>query len=141
MKFLRIAANLGVNLKEFIRNKAAIFWTQMFPILLILLFGFIFSGQEDVTYDLPVQDLDGRELSTNLTDILNETDLFNVIMVDPFHAKRIHDVLTHMIEEYEKQYGKIEKPKPIKTHEKKMKKKNKDSKKKSKKETMPSYFG
>ncbi len=79
----RISATLSVNLKEFTRNKAAMFWTLLFPVLLILLFGFIFIGQEEIVYELPVQDKDGGEWSTNLTDILNGTGLFSVEMVDP----------------------------------------------------------
>jgi ABC-2 type transport system permease protein len=70
-------------MKEFIRNKAAVFWTLLFPVLLILLFGFIFSGEGETTYDLPVQNNDGGFWSTNLTETLNNTDFFNVRMVDP----------------------------------------------------------
>jgi ABC-2 type transport system permease protein len=79
----RIGANLTVDLKEFVRNKAAVFWTVMFPILLILLFGFIFQGEDDVSYTLPIQNRDGGFWSTNLTDTLNETGLFEISMVGP----------------------------------------------------------
>lgn len=83
MNLRRVAANLTVDMKEFIRNKAAMFWTLLFPVLLILLFGFIFSGEGGTTYDLPVQNRDGGFWSTNLTDVLNDTDVFDVRMVDP----------------------------------------------------------
>ncbi|UCG68374.1 MAG: ABC transporter permease [Thermoplasmata archaeon] len=83
MKLSRVFANLSVDIKEFVRNKAAVFWTLLFPVLLILLFGFIFSGEGDTTYDLPIQDNDGGFWSTNLTETLNNTDLFDVRMVDP----------------------------------------------------------
>ena len=65
----------------------------------------------------------------------------NVVMVDPFHAKRILEVLTNVVSEYEKQFGRIEKPEAVKKHEEKMKKMNKESDKKSSDESMPSYFG
>jgi ABC-2 type transport system permease protein len=83
MNLMRVAANLNVNIKEWIRNKAAVFWTLMFPILLILMFGFIFAGEGETTYDLPIQNLDGGFWSTNLTEVINETGLFEVRMVDP----------------------------------------------------------
>lgn len=83
MNIRRIGANLTVDLKEFVRNKAAMFWTIMFPILLIVMFGFIFEGEDNVTYDLPIQDRDGGNWSKTLTFIINETDLFDVNMVDP----------------------------------------------------------
>ncbi|UCE38434.1 MAG: ABC transporter permease [Thermoplasmata archaeon] len=83
MNVRRIAANLTVDLKEFVRNKAAVFWTIMFPILLILLFGFIFQDEGDINYELLVQDKDSGNWSTALTDVINETDLFDVKMVHP----------------------------------------------------------
>ena len=79
----RIAANLTVDLKEFVRNKAAMFWTILFPLLLILLFGFIFQNEGEINYDLPIQDRDGGNWSATLTDIIKDTDLFDVEMVDP----------------------------------------------------------
>jgi hypothetical protein len=61
----------------------------------------------------------------------------NVVLVDPFHAKRILEVLTKTIGDYEKQFGKIEMPKALEKHEKTVKKAQKEDSK----ETMPSYFG
>jgi ABC-2 type transport system permease protein len=79
----RVYANFNISMKEWARNKAAVFWTLLFPVLLILMFGFIFAGEGETTYDLPIQNRDGGEWSANLTDILNETGLFKVTMVDP----------------------------------------------------------
>jgi ABC-2 type transport system permease protein len=70
-------------MKEWFRNKAAMFWTILFPVLLIIMFGFIFAGEGETTYDLPIQNQDGEFWSTNLTEVLNETGLFEVSMVDP----------------------------------------------------------
>jgi ABC-2 type transport system permease protein len=79
----RVAANLNVNMKEWVRNKAAVFWTLLFPVLLILMFGFIFAGEGETTYDLPIQNRDGGNASWALVNVLNETGLFEVTMVDP----------------------------------------------------------
>jgi ABC-2 type transport system permease protein len=79
----RVAANLSVNMKEWIRNKAAVFWTLMFPVLLILMFGFIFAGEGETTYDLPIQNRDDGNMSVELIHILNETGLFEVTVVNP----------------------------------------------------------
>ena len=64
----------------------------------------------------------------------------NVVLVDTHHAKRILEVLTNVVNQYEKQFGKIEKPKALKAIEKKAKK-AKNANKKSTKETIPSYLG
>ena len=61
----------------------------------------------------------------------------NIVMMEPFHAKRMLEVLSNMINEYEKQYSRIEKPKALQKHEEDIKK----LEKKNSKETMPSYFG
>jgi ABC-2 type transport system permease protein len=79
----RVAANLNVNMKEWVRNKAAVFWTLLFPVLLILMFGFIFAGEGETTYDLPIQNRDGGNASWALVNVLNETGLFEVTMVNP----------------------------------------------------------
>lgn len=63
----------------------------------------------------------------------------NVIMIEPFHAKRIYELLGTMLGKYEKEFGKIQKTDAMKAMEKKrkkeMEKKGEDAK------TVPSYFG
>ncbi|MEA3430795.1 MAG: DUF3467 domain-containing protein [Nanoarchaeota archaeon] len=68
----------------------------------------------------------------------------NVVMIDPFHAKQVHDLLGEVVKKYEKEFGKIEKPKALKKLEKKAKKVNKDVKSDDKKKTTretPTYLG
>jgi ABC-2 type transport system permease protein len=79
----RIFANLNVDLREFYRNKGTMFWTILFPILLMLLFGFIFGQEGDVSYSLPVQDKDGGIWATNLTEIIDNTEVFDIEVVNP----------------------------------------------------------
>ncbi|MBR9699892.1 DUF3467 domain-containing protein [Candidatus Woesearchaeota archaeon] len=59
----------------------------------------------------------------------------NVIMVEPYHAKRLFELLGTTIEKYEKEFGKIEKSKAMKSAEKKRKEMKKDP------QVSPSYFG
>ena len=47
------------NLKSFLRDRAAVFWTLAFPILFVVLFGTIFSGVGNPTYDIGWVDQDG----------------------------------------------------------------------------------
>jgi hypothetical protein len=63
----------------------------------------------------------------------------NVVMVDPWHMVQLRDLFGRMTEAYEKEFGKIKKPKAVETFEKKHKK-PKESKEESKTE-VPSYFG
>ncbi|SRR3989344_1644202 len=64
----------------------------------------------------------------------------NVIIVDPYHAKKISELLTKVVGDYEKQLGKIEVPKALKKYEEKMKKGKPVDAKKAK-TTTPSYLG
>lgn len=61
----------------------------------------------------------------------------NVVMIDPYHARQIFNLLEKVIKKYEGEYGKIEKPESLKRFEKKHKNKAKST---TKTET-PSYFG
>lgn len=63
----------------------------------------------------------------------------NVILVDPYHAKRVYELLGDVLKKYEKEFGKIEKPKPLQVIEKKNKKYATQLESKEKIET-PSYI-
>ena len=58
----------------------------------------------------------------------------NVIMIEPWHAKALVEVLSNVVGRYEKEYGTIKKPVAMVKAEKKQKKTKT-------KETIPSYFG
>ena len=61
----------------------------------------------------------------------------NVVMVDIFHAKKIHELLGEVLKKYEQQYGTIEMPKVLKKLEKEKSKEKADVSK----ETIPDYLG
>jgi hypothetical protein len=63
----------------------------------------------------------------------------NVVVIDAYHAKKVYGLLGSLLKKYEKEFGKIEKPKAIKMLEKKRKKSDK-AKVVSETET-PSYLG
>ena len=73
-----IAANLGVRLKSFYRERSAMFFTFAFPVILVLVFGTIFTKPEHLNYDLPVQDNSGSEASARLLEALATGDAFTV---------------------------------------------------------------
>jgi len=62
----------------------------------------------------------------------------DTILVEPWHAKEIQRVLANVIESYEKQFGKIEKPKSVKMMEKKQHAAGKSGEAKT---LAPSYMG
>jgi len=58
MNFKFIFHDLHANIKTWMRSPGTVFWTVLFPILLILIFGAIFSGGGDDEFNIVVQDLD-----------------------------------------------------------------------------------
>ena len=78
-----IGANLVVSLKSFCREKSAVFFTIAFPIILILVFGTIFMNQDDVSFELHVQDLDQTTSSAQLVKTLELDGRFKIAQVDP----------------------------------------------------------
>ena len=78
-----IAANLVVSLKTFSREKAAMFFTIAFPIILILVFGTIFLNQDNGSFDLHVQDLDQTNSSAQLVKALELNAKFKITTVEP----------------------------------------------------------
>lgn len=79
----RIMINFIAQAKMFFRSPGAVFWTVAFPVLLILLFGAIFSGSGATTYNLYVQDMDDTPASHDFAQALTETKVLNIIYVDP----------------------------------------------------------
>ncbi len=64
----------------------------------------------------------------------------NLIMIDPYHAKKIYELLGSTIARFEEQFGKIDVPKAVKKWNKDNKKK-KGKKKTDTKTNLPSYLG
>lgn len=65
-----IAANLAVRLKSFSREKSAMFFTFAFPVILVLVFGTVFTEPDHFDFDLPVQDLSHSAASARLLEAL-----------------------------------------------------------------------
>jgi len=68
------------NMKEFIRDRAALFWTLAFPIFFIVLFGLIFSGNSSPSYTVGLVNQDGGPVGAALSDIFQHD-------VKPFTVK------------------------------------------------------
>ncbi|MBT5021622.1 DUF3467 domain-containing protein [Candidatus Woesearchaeota archaeon] len=73
----------------------------------------------------------------------------NIVMMDPYHAKQVRDLLNDSIEKYEKEFGEIKRPKPVeKAAKKATKARDKQNKQQKQKKSVkgsakksPSYLG
>jgi ABC-2 type transport system permease protein len=78
---------MGGALRVWFRSKHTLFWTFAFPILLMLLFGAIFSVSEDPRFDFYVQNQDlingePSSLSATFVYMLNQTGVLKLKIVD-----------------------------------------------------------
>lgn len=73
-----IASDFNASLKTWKRSKGTMFWTIAFPVLLILIFGAIFSGADEVTYEFHVQDLDDSDWSHTFINILGNISVVDI---------------------------------------------------------------
>ena len=73
---------IAAQYKQFIREKAALFWTFAFPIIFILLFGAVFSGEEDITFSVGLAVEDNSSVAQNLSAALQQVDAFEITIGD-----------------------------------------------------------
>lgn len=66
------------SVRSWARSRGTVFWSLLFPVMLILLFGAIFSGMGDGKYTLHVQDLDNTDMSHGFVDVLNKTGILTI---------------------------------------------------------------
>jgi ABC-2 type transport system permease protein len=77
----RILTALKGEVKTFYRNKSTLFWTIAFPLVLIVLFGAIFSGSGSGQVDIHVQDLSDSQFSERFIKSLRDTGSVNIINI------------------------------------------------------------
>ena len=79
----RVLADLKAFALQYVRNPIGAFFALAFPIILVLVFGAIFSQSESPEVPLPIQDLDGTALSGQFMVILNQTGTVELDMISP----------------------------------------------------------
>jgi len=62
------------NIKSFVRDRAALFWTLAFPLIFIFLFGFIFEGGGGSGVTIAFVDVDASPASTQLRDAFKASE-------------------------------------------------------------------
>ena len=76
---MKVLRNLLVSdIKQFFRERAALFWTFAFPIFFILIFGAVFSGGDNVTFNVGLVVEDNSPAAEQLSDMLNQVPVFKL---------------------------------------------------------------
>ena len=66
------------NFKMFFRDKTAVFFAFAFPILFMVIFGFVFSGNEDVNYNIALVNDDTSQAGTAIAFALEQIPIFTI---------------------------------------------------------------
>jgi len=66
------------NIRSFVRDRTAMFWTFAFPVIFILLFGAIFSGGGNAKYSIGWVDEDGSAATQRLRAVFGNVSLFDM---------------------------------------------------------------
>ncbi|MFZ0699842.1 MAG: ABC transporter permease [Thermoplasmata archaeon] len=77
----RIGGDLSIVARGYVRNPIALFFSLIFPIILILLFGLIFANTGSTTVTMYTQDFDHSPTSVAFLQALNETHVVQVQIV------------------------------------------------------------
>ncbi len=78
----RIFSDLAVFRRQYLRNRIGLFFALIFPVIIIVLFGAIFSGGSS-TVTVYYQNHDSGSLSTAYLSALNSTGALDLIPVNP----------------------------------------------------------
>jgi len=66
------------DLKQFFRDRTALFFTFAFPIFFIFLFGWIFGGMGDVSYKIGLVNNDDSSIGEGISQMLHEIPIFEI---------------------------------------------------------------
>ena len=64
--------------REFIRDRAALFWTVAFPLIFVVIFGLIFSREDGAEYDIGLVVEDQSTQAVVLGGVIEQFDVFKV---------------------------------------------------------------
>ena len=68
---------LAANFKQFFRDKTAVFFTFAFPLIFIVLFGWVFGGTDELTYEIGLVNNDESPVGGQIVEALERVPIFN----------------------------------------------------------------
>jgi ABC-2 type transport system permease protein len=66
------------DLKQFFRDRTALFFTFAFPVIFIFIFGWVFSGTDNVSYKIGLVNNDESAIGEGISQMLNEIPIFKI---------------------------------------------------------------
>ncbi|MFW6264892.1 MAG: ABC transporter permease [Bacillota bacterium] len=70
------------NVKEYTRDKSAIFWFLIFPLIFVFIFGWVFSGSFETSFNISFLLHSESEFSNRMIEEIKAVDSFNVYIAE-----------------------------------------------------------
>lgn len=77
-KFLPVITFARIDIKRLFRDKVAIFFVFVFPLIFLAIFGSIFSGDNTVSFKVAIINHSQTEFSKKFVEELSKNDIFNI---------------------------------------------------------------
>ncbi len=77
-KFLPVTTFVPIDVRRLFRDKVAIFFVFVFPLVFLLIFGFIFRGADDVSFKIALLNNSNSAFSKNFVDEIKKNKVFEV---------------------------------------------------------------
>jgi ABC-2 type transport system permease protein len=97
----RIMADLKAFAKQYIRNPFGAAFSIGFPLLLLIVFGAVFSPSGTPDVHLTIQDLDGTDLSSQFSEKMNETAMNQTGVFNTYPTEPTYNMSEEIIKEFE----------------------------------------
>src|ERR1700730_4674594 len=81
VSFKRIFSDLSIFRREYLRNRTGFFFALIFPIILILIFGAIFSGGSSGPITVTAQNRDTGPVGIQFLQAMNSTNVTQVVLI------------------------------------------------------------
>jgi ABC-2 type transport system permease protein len=67
-----------IDIKRLFRDKAAIFWVFVFPLIFLTIFGSIFGGETEVSFRVGLLNQSKTEFATQFEQQLKDNEIFEI---------------------------------------------------------------
>ncbi|MFP4015421.1 MAG: ABC transporter permease [Halanaerobiales bacterium] len=80
------------NVKEYIRDKASMFWMLVFPLILIFIFGWLYNGTGDITFNISFLIHEENEFTDSLINEVSSLDNIEVFLAENEREKEFEEL-------------------------------------------------
>lgn len=78
------------NVKEYIRDRSALFWFLVFPLIFVFIFGLVFTGTHEASYNIGIVAPSGNQIANKMIEGFKDVESFNVFIEKEDRQKELN---------------------------------------------------